>query len=188
MSPMPGDSHAGKLLVATPVVRDPNFERTVVLLLEHGAEGAFGLVLNRPTELDLLDPLPQWYSHAATPCVVFVGGPVDQERAIALARAERGRDVSGWQSVLGPVGTLDLNRRPDEVGPGLGEIRVFAGYAGWGGDQLEGEIESGAWFICDARPEDVLCQNPSLLWSEVLKRQSGAMALFALYPTDPALN
>jgi putative transcriptional regulator len=186
MTTMPR-SHAGKLLVATPVIGDPNFDRTVVLLLEHGDEGAFGLVLNRPTELDLLDPLPQWYSFAAAPCVVFVGGPVEQERAIALARADAGGEVDGWHRVLGPVGTLDLNRRPDEIG-GLGEIRVFAGYAGWGAAQLEGEIDSGAWFVVDARPEDALCQNPMVLWSEVLKRQSGAMALFALYPSDPALN
>jgi putative transcriptional regulator len=185
---MPRRSHAGKLLVATPVIGDPNFERTVVLLLEHGDEGAAGLVLNRPTELDLLDPLPQWYSFAASPSVVFVGGPVEQERAIALARSDRGGDVAGWHPVLGPVGTLDLNRRPDEVGPGLGEIRVFAGYAGWGAAQLEGEIDSGAWFVVDARPEDLLCQNPMVLWSEVLKRQNSSMALFALYPADPALN
>jgi len=83
---MTARTHEGRLLVATPVIGDPNFERTVVLILEHGTEGAFGLVLNRPTELDLLDPLPQWYSFAATPSVVFVGGPVEQERAIALAR------------------------------------------------------------------------------------------------------
>jgi putative transcriptional regulator len=185
---MPGSSHAGKLLVATPIIGDPNFERTVVLLLEHSDDGAFGLVLNRPTELDLLDPLPQWYSFAAAPCVVFVGGPVEQERAIALARAERGRTVAGWHQVLGQVGTLDLNRRPDEIGPGLGEIRVFAGYAGWGSGQLEGEMESGAWFLCDARADDVLSQSPGNLWSEVLRRQGGSMALFAQYPTDPALN
>jgi putative transcriptional regulator len=188
MTAMPSRSHAGKLLVATPVIGDPNFERTVVLLLEHGDEGAFGLVLNRPTELDLLDPLPQWYSFAAAPCVVFVGGPVEQERAIALARADRGGSVTGWHRVLGPVGTLDLNRRPDEIGPGLGEIRVFAGYAGWGADQLESEIDSGAWFVVDALPEDILCQDPTVLWSQVLRRQSGTMAMFALYPSDPALN
>jgi putative transcriptional regulator len=86
------------------------------------------------------------------------------------------------------VGTLDLNREPAEIGPGLGEIRVFAGYAGWGASQLEGEIDSGAWFVVDAQPEDLLCQNPTVLWSEVLKRQSGSMSLFALYPPDPALN
>jgi putative transcriptional regulator len=187
MSPMTARTHEGRLLVATPVIGDPNFERTVVLVLEHGNEGAFGLVLNRPTELDLLDPLPQWYSFAATPSVVFVGGPVEQERAIALARADDGA-VVGWHPVLGSVGTLDLNRRPDEVGPGLGELRVFAGYAGWGSGQLESEIESGAWFVVEASVDDVLCDNPTDLWSDVLRRQGGSMALFAQYPTDPALN
>src|SRR3954447_2806081 len=142
MTTMSSSSHAGKLLIATPVIGDPNFERTVVLLLEHTDGGAFGLVLHRHTELDLLDPLPQWYSFAASPCVVFVGGPVEQERAIALARADLNVVVEGWNRILGSVGTLDLNREPDEIGPGLGEIRVFAGYAGWGEGQLEAEIDA----------------------------------------------
>jgi putative transcriptional regulator len=183
-----GGSQAGKLLVATPVIGDPNFDRTVVLILEHASEGAFGLVLNRPTDLDLLDPLPQWYSFAATPCVVFVGGPVEQERAIALARADRDRTMSGWQQVLGRVGTLDLNCEPDEIGPGLEEIRVFAGYAGWGAGQLESEIAAGAWFVVDADPDDPMCDDPEELWSDVLRRQPGPLALFAQYPVDPSHN
>jgi putative transcriptional regulator len=185
---MGGSSDAGKLLVATPVIDDPNFERTVVLLLEYSDAGAFGLVLNRPTDLDLLDPLPQWYSFAARPSVVFVGGPVEQERAIALARADEDRTVAGWSPVLGRVGTLDLNCAPDEIGPGLEDIRVFAGYAGWGAGQLEGEIAAGAWFVVDAEAEDAMCQDPEDLWSDVLRRQPGTVGLFAQYPPNPSLN
>jgi putative transcriptional regulator len=185
---MRGESQAGKLLVATPVIGDPNFERTVVLLLEHAETGAFGLVLNRPTELDLLDPLPQWYSFAARPSVVFVGGPVEQERAIALAKADAERTTNGWSPILGRVGTLNLNVEPGDVGPGLEEIRVFAGYAGWGAGQLESEVAAGAWFVVDAEPEDVMSDEPENLWASVLRRQKGTMALFAQYPTDPALN
>ena len=179
---MPISSLAGGLLVASPAINDPNFERTVVLLLEHGEQGAFGLVLNRPTELDLLDPLPQWYGYAASPCVVFVGGPVEQERAIALAHADAERTVQGWQPLVGRLGTLDLTREPAEVGPGLEEIRVFAGYSGWGGGQLEAEIDAGAWFVVDAESQDVLCDHPDQLWTSVLGRQSGSAALFARYP------
>lgn len=188
MHGMRGASNTGRLLVATPVIGDSNFERTVVLLLEHAEEGAFGLVLNRPTDLDLLDPLPQWYSYAARPSVVFVGGPVEQERAIALARADGDRTATGWIPVVGRVGTLDLSCEPAEIGPGLEEIRVFAGYAGWGAGQLEAEVEAGAWFIVDASPEDAMCDDPVGLWAEVLRRQGGTMALFANYPEDPTNN
>jgi putative transcriptional regulator len=181
-------SLAGKLLVATPVIGDPNFDRTVVLLLEHSDEGAFGLVLNRPTDLDLLDPLPQWYSLAAHPSVVFVGGPVEQERAIALARTRAGSEVEGWSPVLGRVGTLDLSAEPEQIGTGVDELRVYAGYAGWGSGQLEGEVGAGAWFVLDAHPDDVLCAEPEELWTAVVRRQPGNVALFALYPSDPALN
>jgi putative transcriptional regulator len=186
---MPGEtSRAGKLLVATPVIGDPNFERTVVLLIEQSSDGAFGLVLNRPTSLNLLDPLPQWYSLAARPSVVFVGGPVEPERAIGLARADGDRTTAGWHAVLGRGGTLDLTVEPDEVGPGLEEIRVFAGYTGWTSGQLESEIAAGAWFVVDARSEDALCDDPEQLWTEVLRRQRGSIAYFALYPADPSLN
>lgn len=167
---------------------DPNFDRTVVFLLEHNEHGAFGLVLNRPTELDVLDPLPQWHSYAAVPSVVFVGGPVEQERAIALARADADRTADGWSPVFGRIGTLDLTKAPDEVGPGLEDIRVFAGYAGWGGGQLESEIEVDAWFVVDAIPEDLMCDEPETLWSDVLARQPGNLSIYALCPRDPSLN
>ncbi len=186
--PMIAGTLAGSLVVATPVIGDPNFERTVVLLLEHSEDGAFGLVLNRPTDLDLLDPLPQWYSFAAAPSVVFVGGPVEQERAIALARADADRTVVGWNQVLGRVGTLDLSFKPADVGPGLQEIRVFAGYAGWGRGQLEAEIDAGAWFVIDATPDDIMSDDPEQLWIRVLRRQPGSVALFAQYPPDPSAN
>ena len=79
-------------------------------------------------------------------------------------------------------------QRIRQIGPGLEEIRVFAGYAGWGAQQLEAEIEAGAWFVVDARPEDMMCDEPEALWAGVLHRQNGTMALFAQYPTDPTVN
>lgn len=183
-----GGSLTGKLLVATPVIGDGAFERSVVLLLEHSPDGAFGLVLNQPTELDLLDPLPQWYSLAAHPSVVFVGGPVEQERAIALARADGAIGVEGWSPILGGIGTLDLTLGPEDIGPGLEEIRVFAGYAGWQAGQLEGEIGVGAWFVVDPVAGDLLSDEPDGLWSRVLRRQPGTTAWFAAYPPDPSVN
>jgi len=185
---MRGGSHAGRLLVATPAIGDTNFSRTVILVIEHSAEGAFGLVLNRPTELDVREPLPEWLDCAAPPQVVFVGGPVEQDRAIALARADRSRPATGWHQILGPIGTLDLSRGPELVGPGLEAIRVFAGYAGWDAEQLEDEVAAGDWFVVEGRPEDALCDAPEDLWADVLRRQGGSLARFARYPLDPSMN
>lgn len=181
----------GRLLVATPQLDDPNFERTVVLVLEHGDEGALGVVLNRPSGLDLAEPLPEWARAAAHPSVVFIGGPVAPSAAVCLARLGASGGASGWAPLLGtigPVGTLDLDSDPDEAIPRLDEIRVFAGYAGWGPGQLEAEIAGGGWFVVDADPGDPLSPAPEGLWTAVLRRQRGSLALFAGYPADPALN
>ena len=188
----------GRLLVATPNLGDPNFARTVVLILEHGDEGALGVVLNRPSDLDLAEPLPQWARAAAHPPVIFIGGPVAPSAAVCLARLGVDGGARGWQPLLGPtgplsgmprpVGTLDLDSDPDEAIPRLEEIRVFAGYAGWGPGQLEGEIAAGGWFVVDADAADPLSPAPEELWSAVLRRQRGSLAFFASYPPDPAMN
>ena len=178
----------GRLLVATPNLGDPNFERTVVLVLEHGEEGALGVVLNRPSELDLAEPLPEWAPAAAHPPVIFIGGPVAPSAAVCLARVAAADGAEGWEPLLGPLGTMDLDSDPDRVIPRLQEIRVFAGYAGWGPGQLESEIDQGGWFVVDAYASDPLSAAPEQLWSDVLRRQRGTLALFAAYPPDPAMN
>lgn len=186
---MTGTSYRGRLLVATPVIGDPNFHRTVVLLLEHNDEGALGLVLNRPTDVSVLDPLPEWEGLAASPRVVFVGGPVEQGAAIGLAQrrpVQSGDD--GFSPVLGLIGTLDLSRDPHEVDDTIERVRVFAGYAGWGPRQLEQELASDAWVVVDAHPDDILCDDPGELWHQVLRRQGGDLALLSYCPSDPSLN
>jgi putative transcriptional regulator len=179
---------AGRLLVATPLLPDPNFDRTVVLLLAHSTEGALGVVLNRPSEMELDSPLPRWERLAADPPVVFVGGPVAPGAAICLARLPAGRPTAGWTPVTGELGTLDLEQDPDEVAEGVAQIRVFAGYAGWGPGQLEGEIAAGAWFVVAAEPGDAMAHDPGQLWKQVLRRQGADLALMAAFPADPSSN
>jgi putative transcriptional regulator len=181
-------SHRGRLLVATPVIGDDNFDRTVVLLLEHGPDGALGLVLNRPTEVAVLDPLPEWSGLAAQPSVVFVGGPVEQTAAIALARTGHTQHAEGWSPVIDEIGTLDLTRDPSELDISVQQVRVFAGYAGWGPGQLEGELALDAWVVCDAEPGDALSDEPESLWRRVLRRQGGDTALLSYCPPDPSSN
>ena len=204
----------GRLLVANPALPDPNFDRTVVLVLAHEDEGALGLVLNRPTEMDVDSPLPRWEHLAADPRVVFVGGPVAPGAAICLARvpvsAAVGVEFSdgdsspestqspespewpdspeGWAPVTGNLGTLDLEKDPDDLPVDVEAIRVFAGYAGWGAGQLEQEIEAGAWFVIRPEAGDVMSREPELLWKRVLRRQGGDLAVVAAFPPDPRLN
>jgi putative transcriptional regulator len=176
----------GCLLVATPPLVDPNFDRSVVLLLEHGEDGALGITLNRPSDTTLADTLPDWRRYATAPAVIFSGGPVAPEAVIALARG--GDAHEGWVSVLGEVGTIDIGRDADVIGPELRELRVFVGYAGWAPGQLEAEIEQDAWFVVPTGPDDPFSPRPDRLWHDVLRRQRGRLAMWANYPEDAAVN
>jgi putative transcriptional regulator len=181
----------GTLLVATPPLADPNFDRSVVLLLEHSANGAVGLVLNRPTGTPVAAALPGWELLTSDPGTLFVGGPVAEDAAIALG-AVRHADAaaageSGWTEIVGTVGTIDLHRDPDDVIGDIESVRIFAGYAGWGPGQLESELEAHAWLVVAARPEDAL-GDPDDLWRRVLLRQGGSIAWLANAPADPSVN
>ncbi len=178
----------GRLLVATPILGDPNFDGTVVLILEHGEDGALGVVLNRPSETDLAHTLPPWNRVAADPPVLFIGGPVAPEAAICLGRSWPGEQAAGYEPLFGNLGTVDLSLDPDAVSTVLQAVRVFVGYAGWGEGQLETEIEAGAWFVVDSHPDDALCSQPEDLWQSVLRRQRSSVAMFANFPPNPAMN
>lgn len=177
----------GRLLVATPPLVDPNFDRTVVLMLEHGDDGALGIVLNRPSDTALDDVLPDWRILASAPAVVFTGGPVAPDAVIALGRAPRDA-IEGWVPIIDDLGTIDLGRDPLDLGIPLEELRVFVGYAGWAPGQLEGELEAHAWFVVDLGRNDPFASTPERLWRDVLKRQRGHPAMFAQYPDDITAN
>jgi len=179
----------GRLLVATPILGDPNFDRTVVLLLEHSDEGAVGLVLNRPSDTEVAEPLPEWDDVAALPSVIFVGGPVAQSAVIGLARCDSDtRHGAGWRPVGGGIAIVDLAEGVQHVALPNEALRLFAGYAGWGSLQLEAEIDAGAWWVVDAAPDDPLSPDPEGLWSAVLRRQRARLAMHAFFPDDPSSN
>jgi putative transcriptional regulator len=187
------ESTARRLLVSVPTLDDPNFFRSVVFMIEHTEDGALGIVLNQPTETRVDDVLDAWAPYAAAPAVAFVGGPVQQyEAVIGLARVATldPGDGDAWHPLLGPVGTVDLGRDPEDARPDLEAVRLFAGYSGWGPSQLEAELEAGGWFVVDALPGDLLTSDPAGLWRAVLRRQGGDLAVAANYPLGegPALN
>jgi len=171
---------AGKLLVATPELVDPNFFRTVVLILEHDeVEGALGIVLNRATDANVADYLPEW-APFATPPLVHVGGPVAPEVAIGVVDTPA-TPPETWAPVVADIGLLDLSTGPSEVG-GVLRARIFAGYAGWMAGQLEAELLMRSWFVVDAEEGDVFTNRPGSLWRTVLRRQPGRLAWYANFP------
>lgn len=186
-------SLTGRLLVASPVLSDPNFDRAVVLMLDHDAEGSLGVVLNRPTPVGVGDILGAWAELAGEPGVVFQGGPVSLDAALGVAvvpsgRGRPGRGPAGWRRVHGAIGLVDLEEPPELLAGELGSLRIFAGYAGWGAGQLEAELAEGAWYVVDSEPGDVSSPDPERLWRSVLRRQRGELAMVATYPDDPSLN
>jgi putative transcriptional regulator len=183
---------AGRLLVATPGLGDPNFARTVILMLEHSEAGALGLVLNRTSPLELATALPEWDRFAAPPAHVFVGGPVSHGSVIALARANAPAGSDAWTAFapdrLPGVGVIDLGKDPYENGVAIEQVRVFSGYAGWGPGQLDGELLEHAWYVVEADGADAFTAAPDELWSAVLRRQDGDLARVSRYPPDPSVN
>jgi putative transcriptional regulator len=179
-------SHAGRLLVATPMIADPTFERTVVLLLAHGPDGAFGVVLNRPSDTRVEEVAPEWADLAGAPGVVFVGGPVGRDAVLGLGRSDD--LVADGDLLVGGCTTVDLHRSPDDPSLRWSSVRLYAGSAGWAAGQLEDEVAEGAWWVLDAAPDDLLTADPSALWPSVLRRQGGELAWFAVHPHDPSSN
>jgi putative transcriptional regulator len=188
------DPMAGRLLVATPLLGDPNFRRAVVLIVEHeDTEGTLGVVLNRPTKIPVGQVLEQWTELATDPSVLFRGGPVAQNSALALAMVPGKEEPLGWRALdgapaLARLGLLDLDAPPRLLAPAIQSLRVYAGYAGWSPGQLEAEIDEGAWFVLPAEPGDVFAAEPERLWHAVMRRQQGDLAFLATYPDDPAQN
>lgn len=187
-----GSPATGRLLVATPELIDPSFRHSVVLLLDHDNDGTLGVILNRPTPILVASVLGGWSSTAEPPEVLFEGGPVHKDSALALAEVRSadpgGVDPVGFRRLFGDVGIIDLDTPAEVLVPALHRLRVFAGYAGWSPGQLEDEIEQDSWYVVDGVPEDVFGAHPARLRHDVLRRQPGELAWVATRPEDAAMN
>ena len=174
------ESLAGSLLVATPILLDPNFFRTVVLLLQHDDEGCVGVVLNRPTEEPVADHLPVWAELVPEPKTVNFGGPVDPAVAIGLSLTG-----DGMSTGVPGLNLVDLSEPPDGIT--THPVRIYSGYAGWGSEQLEAEISTGSWYVVQASPEDPFDPGDGQ-WRRVLRRQPGFLSAVSTFPDDITLN
>lgn len=166
-------SFAGRLLVATPLITDPNFIHTVVYLYAHDPdEGAAGVVVNRPTEEPTVSHLPEWRGVLAPPPTIFWGGPVAQDSGVVLLARDGAVRLAE-----------DLEPPPPPV-----RARLFVGQAGWGPGQLEAELAEGAWLVTDADVAEVMGPSPDGLWGNLLRRRGGRPAMWATHPLDPKMN
>ena len=180
------DSVRGQLLVAGPALLDPNFWRTVVLIVEHNEEGALGLVLNRPSETSVGEAVPQLAELLDPAQDLFIGGPVQPSAVLVLADFEDPTDAA--LIAFDDVGVLGTGPAEEQQTAGIRAGRAFLGHAGWGPGQLDGELERGDWILEPAKLEDAFSTEARRLWSEVLTRKGGSYALVARMPADPSMN
>ena len=172
------ESLNAKLLIATPSMPD-YFQRTVILVVEHSDQGAFGLVLNRPSETTVGEASPELAEVIGDDQLLHVGGPVEPNAVTAVG--DHHDPTAATKLIAGSVGMVDLDDPPE-----LHRLRVFVGYAGWAAGQLDGELEEEAWIVEDAHPDDPFRDGD--LWAEVLARKGGEFALLARMPADPSVN
>jgi len=177
----------GKLLIASPALMDPNFRRTVILVAEHGEEGAMGLVLNHESEATVGEAVPDLAQVTDADASIDVGGPVAGEGVVVLCDFEDPSDAGlvVFESIGLPAVDVDLGTLATEVR----RTRVFAGHAGWGPGQLEAELEGESWVVENPLPEDVFPEDPGIdLWAALWRRKGGSYELLASMPFDPSLN
>ena len=178
----------GRLLVAAPALEDPNFFRVVLLLIDHDEDGAIGVVLNRASGVPVGETIEGWGGLVTDPPVVFGGGPVEPTAVVALGLSTADGDRDLLTARLARIRLVDLDQDPVLASVDLHDVRIFAGYAGWGPGQLESEVAQGAWFPLEAEAGDVFTHDPQGLWRVVLRRQPNALRLLSTFPEDPTTN
>jgi putative transcriptional regulator len=176
----------GEFLVAMPILVDQNFRQTVVLLCDHNAEGSVGLVLNRPTDVEVSALLNDFPALSATGRV-YAGGPVGRNAMLILGRSNTVHEGHGILKdvflakdvqVFKDSGSMNTDR----------EIRCYLGYAGWAPGQLEAEMKSGAWCLMTGDSRMIFDADPTLLWQDMMRRLGDDWAVYASMPPDLSMN
>jgi len=179
------ESLKSHLLISSGGLYDPNFRHTVVLIGEHNAEGALGVVLNRPLDVTVRQAIPVLSGLVSPDEPLFQGGPVQPTIPVLVAELTHPdwADIPVFDSVGFLVGDVS-----EEVRPHILRARLYAGYSGWGPGQLESEMAADSWIVDPARVDDVFTDEPELLWSRVLGRKGPEYERLSRMPYDPSMN
>jgi putative transcriptional regulator len=178
----------GSLLIASATLVDPNFARCLLLMLDSDSDGSLAVILNKPSETPVSAVLGPWQALTSEPAVLFRGGPVEGNAALALGSLRGDLEPPGWRPLRGRLGLVDLDTDPEACAAALAGVRVYAGYAGWGAGQLDAEIAEGSWHVVDATDADLFTSSPERLWRDVLRRQPTPLSLLTTMPGDANLN
>lgn len=174
--PATGRPAKGKFLVAKESLRDPNFARTVVLLLHYDERGAIGVVINRPTDVKLSQVLDEVEELRERKEVIHIGGPVARNGVVFLIRTNRdlpdAAPIFGEVRATGSVTALRTALRD----PGEVRLRAYAGHAGWGPNQLDSEIATGGWYVVPAEADAIFELPASRVWEEMIDRAASVWA------------
>ena len=177
----------GVILVAPPMMQDPNFRRAVVLLCEHGVDGSFGLILNKAITLQLADVAEGMRLYEGPLCL---GGPVQPQTLHVLHRlgSSVGESIEVIENVFWGGDFEIIQELIEKEKKSASEIRFFLGYAGWSPGQLDMEIEQDGWILTPSDNSIIFPENPETLWTTILRKMGGEYALLANFPDDPRMN
>ena len=185
------DPAPGMLLVAAPGMLSEEFNRSVVLVIEHNEQLTFGVNLASRSDLAVFNVMPEWLPAVAKPQALYIGGPLNQQSVVGLAMTKAGVDmdeVPHLNRLANRLAHVDLRADPGSIAELVEGMRLFAGYAEWAPGQLDGEIERGDWYVTPALPTDVVVPGRTDLWGDVMRRQQMPLPLFSTFPADLADN
>ncbi|MEQ8358176.1 MAG: YqgE/AlgH family protein [Cytophagales bacterium] len=177
----------GSILISEPFLKDPNFDRSVILICEHNENGTFGLVLNRPIEVKLGEVLEDLEGNAKE---LLIGGPVQQNTLHFIHKL--GNEIIDSIELAngiywgGDFEQLKIKIISDSID--LDKIKFFIGYSGWDAGQLDREIEEKSWFVADLGDNSIFEADSTNMWKRVLEIMGGELKWLANSPSDPRLN
>lgn len=162
---------AGKLLVASRSLGDPNFAKTVVLLVQYDSGGVVGLILNRRTDLPVSRVLEGIKGAKERSDPVYVGGPVDPEVILGLRKSLA--KLEGAKPICDQVYQISTKAQLEQIFSDrtpANAVHLYLGYAGWNVDQLRKEMELGAWFVFPADAGTIFNSDPDSLWPRMIRK------------------
>ena len=177
----------GMLLVAAPGMLSDEFNRSVVLIIEHNEHLTFGVNLASRSDLAVFNVMPDWLPAVAKPQALYIGGPLNQQSVVGLAMTKAGGDMEQapqLNRLANRLAHVDLRAEPGDIADLVEGMRLFAGYAEWAPGQLDDEIARGDWYVTPALPTDVIVPGRTDLWGDVMRRQQAPLPLFSTFPAD----
>ncbi|MCF8304173.1 MAG: YqgE/AlgH family protein [Bacteroidales bacterium] len=178
---------AGKILISEPFLQDFYFRRSVVLLAEHNEDGSFGLIINKPIDVDFNEVVKDFPHFDGQ---LYLGGPVKTDSLFYIHT--QGELIPDSLKIMeglywgGDIEQIKEMVRMGQLQPG--DIRFFVGYSGWMSKQLDRELNENSWVVSRANRDRILMHDPVSLWNEIVKSLGRDYAVWANYPTDPTLN